>query len=378
MAEANASARKLRVGLISAAWGAYAHLPAWRALDDVEVVAICTSRQETAEKAAREHGIERAFWDHREMSRDPQIDIVDCGTRPDWRREMVLAALDAGKHVYNGIPFSESFESSRRLHEAWRRSGRVGCVDAFCEWVPAYRRMREMIDEGFLGTPFVCQAQFQLSLFNKPRVDFPYNWFQHGEHGCSALRNLGSHLLHSMLYLFGEVESVIGHDARYLPEWSFEDGSRVTPQSTDTAVLMLRFTSGMIATVQPSWVSVAPTGCMIEVNGSAGRLRLASEPPFPQHLATRLFASDADALRMEEVQLPADLRCLPNGSPLSTVSGAPESASMAWAFHDMLRAIREGGSCRPDFEQAWAVERILEAARRSQLSRAWVDLADVD
>ena len=34
----------LKVGIISGAWGAYAHLPAWRSLDDVEVVAICTSR----------------------------------------------------------------------------------------------------------------------------------------------------------------------------------------------------------------------------------------------------------------------------------------------------------------------------------------------
>ena len=49
---ARGSTGKLRVGLISAAWGAHAHLPAWRSLEDVEVVGICTSRRETAEKAA--------------------------------------------------------------------------------------------------------------------------------------------------------------------------------------------------------------------------------------------------------------------------------------------------------------------------------------
>src|ERR1700742_2661059 len=106
------SAGKLRVGLISAAWGAYAHLPAWRSLQDVEVVGICTSRRETAENAARKYHIERPFWDYHTLANDPDIDIIDCGTRPNWRRDMVLAALDAGKHVYNGIPFTESFESS--------------------------------------------------------------------------------------------------------------------------------------------------------------------------------------------------------------------------------------------------------------------------
>ena len=42
----------IRVGLFGAAWGAFAHLPAWRAIPGVEVVAVCTSRQETAEAAA--------------------------------------------------------------------------------------------------------------------------------------------------------------------------------------------------------------------------------------------------------------------------------------------------------------------------------------
>ena len=42
----------LKVGIISANWGAMAHLPAWRSLPGVEVTSICTSRQETAEAAA--------------------------------------------------------------------------------------------------------------------------------------------------------------------------------------------------------------------------------------------------------------------------------------------------------------------------------------
>jgi hypothetical protein len=44
---------RLKVGIISANWGVQAHLPAWRALsDDVEVAAICTAHQDTAEAAA--------------------------------------------------------------------------------------------------------------------------------------------------------------------------------------------------------------------------------------------------------------------------------------------------------------------------------------
>ena len=78
----------LRVGIISAAWGAKAHLPAWRSLDGVEVTAICTSRPETAAKAADDFKVARAFHDFRAMAADPEIDIVDCGTRPPLRFDM--------------------------------------------------------------------------------------------------------------------------------------------------------------------------------------------------------------------------------------------------------------------------------------------------
>jgi len=123
----------LRVGIISANWGAFAHLPGWRAVPGVEVVGICTSRRETAEAAAARCGIERAFWNAQEMAADPDIDIVDCGTRPSIREAMVLACLRNGKHVYNAIPFAASLDGARTLHDAWRQSGTVSVVDASSE-----------------------------------------------------------------------------------------------------------------------------------------------------------------------------------------------------------------------------------------------------
>jgi len=95
----------LKVGIISANWGAFAHLPGWRAVPGVEVVEICTSRRETAQAAAKKFGIMRPFWNVQTMAADADIDIIDCGTRPSIRQAMVLSALHNGKHVYNGTPF---------------------------------------------------------------------------------------------------------------------------------------------------------------------------------------------------------------------------------------------------------------------------------
>src|SRR4029453_14215304 len=86
-------AMTLRVGIISANWGAFAHLPAWRSLPDVEVTSICTSTPEPPEAARAGLGIPQPFWDAQAMIRSGEIDIVDCGTRPSVRHPMVLAAL---------------------------------------------------------------------------------------------------------------------------------------------------------------------------------------------------------------------------------------------------------------------------------------------
>lgn len=198
---------KLRIGIINANWGAMAHLSVWRSLPDVEVVGICTSRRETAEAAAQQFGVPRAFWDAEAMAAAAEIDIVDCGTRPNIRHSMVLAALRSGKHVHNGVPFAADIDQSRQLFETWQASDRVAVVDAFAQWLPAHRLAKEMFDDGFLGQLFAGTCMFNLGMFTPPNSQFPYNWFWQGGFGVSALRNLGSHALHLLIFLFGGLKS---------------------------------------------------------------------------------------------------------------------------------------------------------------------------
>ncbi len=365
---------RLKVGIISANWGAVAHLPAWRAVPGVEVVGICTSRQETAEAAAARFGIPRAFWNAEAMCADPDIDIVDCGTRPGIRQDMVLAALRGGKHVYNGIPFAADLDGARSLHTAWKESGRVAVVDAFTQWVPAHRLAKQMIEQGFLGDPFAGTCMFDISLFNQPHPLFPYNWFAQGGLGVSAVRNLGSHALHTLLHLFGPVAELVAHDGQLLKEWRFPDGSAVAPQTNDFANALLRFESGMTMQFQISWSATVPRGWMLEAFGSKGRI-VTEAPTFPTSRDTTLqagllgggvesFIIPADMLETPEVGITADVR--------------PDAAHpMALSMHRMAQAIRGDGAAAPDFEQAWQVERIQEAVRRSNAERRWVKLDEI-
>lgn len=371
------SSTKLRVGIISANWGAMAHLPAWRGLPDVEVVGICTSRRETAQDAAQRFDIPKPFWDYRAMAASPDIDLVDCGTRPNIRRDMVLSCFANGKHVYNGIPFADTFDSARLLVDAQRKSGCVAMVDAFTQWVPAHRLMKEMIDQGYLGRAVQVDLEFHLPLFNPPQEMMKgFAWFAEPENGASALRNLGSHGLHMIVHLFGMPLSVVAVDARFVDEWRFESGDVFRPKVNDTATLLLQFASGMTAIVRNCWTPVAGKGWTLDVQGVSGRLRTEA-PLFPTRDDTTLFAAKRGDLALSPVAVPERYGTMA-GVDFGDRHPLPHARSMALGMRCMVDAIRDIWTpAELDFEQAWTVARILEAARRSVAEHAWIKLNTV-
>jgi predicted dehydrogenase len=367
---------KVRVGIISANWGVQAHLPAWRANSGAEVVAICTAHQDTAEAAAKSNDIPKAYWDYREMAADPDIDLIDVGTRPSLRYDMCMTALKAGKHVYNGVPFTDSMEHARDLKEAQLANRRVAAVDAYSEYLPPIAMAKELIDDGKLGQLFSLTCNLQMSLFNTATSQFPYNWFWERANGCSALRNLGTHALNILYYLFGEVAEVIGQDEQFLKEWKFLDtGEVLRPQIADTATVLLRFRNGAIGTLSTSWVAIAGSGFVLDAFGSNGRILLQGRDSFMPANDTALFYGKAGDMSVSEVDIPHRLK-RKNGIGVTGEDRTPIFA-MAMVFDDVLRAIRNGGDARPSFSQAYHVHCVIEAAHRSSQTRTWTDPASL-
>ncbi len=364
----------LRVGIISAGWGAFAHLPAWRAIKAVEVTAICTAHEDTARAAAARLGIARPFWDAAAMCADPEIDIVDCGTRPSLRKAMVIAALAHGKHVYNASPHAPDWAGALEIDAAWRASGCVGVVDAFSEWIPAHRQMHAMIEQDYLGRALGGTCHFNISLFNRPSKKFPYNWFGEAGQGVSAVRNNGSHALYMLLHLFGPVTELVADDTQILREWIFEDGDRVTPTTTDFANVTLRFQSGLTLQMQISWSMAVHDGWSIDVFGDKGRL-VAASPTFPTARDCTLHGGQVgDGLAPIAIN---DDFSHAHGVALHRQSDPQPSFPMALAMQRMVEAIGGGRSPSPDFARALEVERVLEAIARSNAKRCWVSLAEI-
>lgn len=308
------------------------------------------------------------------MCADPDIDIVDLGTRPSVRLPMVLAALAHGKHIYNACPHAPDWAGAKAIDAAWHKAGTIGVVDAFSEHIPALRKMRDLLDHGYAGTLLGGSCRFTLSLFNQPDKCFPYNWFADGTAGVSAIRNNGSHMLFMLQRLFGPVAELVADDRQILTRWTFSDGDSITPDTSDYTNIILRFATGIVLPMQISWSMTLHHGWMIDVFGTEGRL-VAESPTFPTTRDCTLRGGPLGG-EMQAIAIPKGLAADP-GVAIDGHSDPQPSYPIALSMRDMVRAIKGEAVASPDFAAALEVERLQEAIRLSALERRWVRAGDV-
>lgn len=363
--------KALRVGIVSANWSLKVHGAAWRRRPDVEVVGICTSREATARVAARDYSIPKAFWDHREMCADPDIDIIDVGTRPSIRVPIVRDVLAAGKHVYSALPFACSVEQAEDLVSIQQRNGVVGVVDAQFRWVPAAQQMKAMIDAGYIGKPLGFAVQLFLPLVSQqgrtyafsafsPAVD-PYYWLAERGTGAGGWRNFATHSLLFLTHLLGPIDTVTGMAAKGVEKWELPDGQTLLPENEDLGSATIRLANGAIGSVQAGWCVPDTEGFRIEVWGDKGRL-LISDPSFGNGAGQKLFAGDTRLMTFgqracSEVEIDQRFSAVPD----SRFGVDQPYVAMDWMFHNMIEAIRGNRPASPSFVEAAAAHRAVEA-----------------
>ncbi len=110
------SSKKLRVGLVGAGGIVkQKHLPGLKALPNVEVIAVCNARTESAQAVAKEFDIPEVFTDWAEMLDRRDIDVIWVGTPPVLHAPITISALEAGKHVFCQARMAMNLREGREM-----------------------------------------------------------------------------------------------------------------------------------------------------------------------------------------------------------------------------------------------------------------------
>ncbi len=143
----------LRIGIVGAGQVSRTrHLPGFRRLPGVKVVAICNRHRESAAQVAREFDIPRiyAYWE--ELIDDREIDAVVIGAWPYLHCPVTLAALDAGKHVLTQARMAMNAREAQRMLDKSRE-----CPTLTAMIVPSPHGLtgeafvRSLITDGYIG-----------------------------------------------------------------------------------------------------------------------------------------------------------------------------------------------------------------------------------
>ena len=157
----------VRYGLISTARiGFSAHVPAAKASTNSEIVAVSSRDLETAEAAARQHGIPLAFGSYQEMIESDEIDAVINTLPNSMHHEWTIKAAEAGKHILCEKPLSATMAEAREMKAA-AEANNVVLVEAFTpRWTRQSRTVRKLIADGEIGDVTYLESSLAFRMGN--------------------------------------------------------------------------------------------------------------------------------------------------------------------------------------------------------------------
>lgn len=146
------------VGLVGYKFMGRAHSNAYRQVHAIFpetpkplMKAICGRNESAVKSAAEQLGWEGYETDYHTLIGRDDIDLVDVSTPGYMHKEVVLAALKAGKHVYCEKPLANTLDEAAEMYRAWKAAGTISMINFNYRRVPAVQLAKKLIDEGRIG-----------------------------------------------------------------------------------------------------------------------------------------------------------------------------------------------------------------------------------
>jgi predicted dehydrogenase len=344
----------------------------------VNILGVATTSPETAERAAKEIGCDIWTDNYYELLACNDIDIVDCCVPNHKHADVVIAAAEAGKHIYCEKPLAINVAEGQRMVAAVEKAGVKTQMTFNFRFFPAITRARQLVDEGFLGRVFSFRGRYYRSSYideNKP-----LSWrLRKDISGGGALFDLGSHVLDVVYYLLGDFDSVLATMDTLIKERPLvaESTEKGSVDVDDIALMHLRMANETLGSVEVSRMGTGTTNDMqIEIFGDKGALRFNSvDPSWLEAYDTRDSDQPLGGMRgfrkVETVQRHAGQKSPDWSMPPGFVR------SHAECQYQFLKAIAEDTPTAPTLADGLKVQEVMEAAARSSIGGHWVSVAEV-
>ncbi|MBH0008686.1 Gfo/Idh/MocA family protein [Salinibacterium sp. SWN1162] len=365
--------KQLRVAVIGAGhWAVSSHIPGWQRDPRVEVVALADIDKEALKAAAKDFGIERTVTNYRELLDDPSIDVIDVATGNAMHFEISMAAIAAGKHVLCEKPVNSDYTETRRAAALAAAKGVKTKLGFTFRFAPAIQYAKHLIDQGFIGEPYIFNGYEQNSQWLDPQTPLRQAETDADTSviAVSSIEGYGAPIIDIMhWWLDAPMTAVVGTMRNFVPERMVrETGSMHRMNIDDGDMWIAEFEHNRLGSIQSSYVTVGNfPGIEARIYGSEGAIivRLVEE----RGICQTIKVAKKDQVEFEEIEIPEAF--------------FPEDGASTedWPFlfysnlcKDFTTEILSGDSVNQgDFVQGALVQETINAFEKSFRDRAWCD-----
>lgn len=367
---------RLSIGLIGTGFMGKAHVfgfaTAPRVFDlpyDLHLHTVADITPQAAERARQSLGFDHATADWRSIIANPAIDLVDITAPNALHKDMALAAIAAGKHVYCEKPLAPLAADATEMANAAEARGvktQVG-FNYLCN--PMLALAKTMIAAGELGEIRSFRGLHAEDYMAD--ATSPYT-FRHDPAGGGALADIGSHALATAEFLCGNVTRVMGDCVTMIARRPDGYGGHKAVTVDDVGRAFLRFENGATGSIEGNWIA---TGRKMqhdfEVYGTKGALAFSQERFNELHYFNTADPRGRQGFRRIEASpdhAPYGLFCVAAGHQLG--------------FND-LKAIEVAGYVTAiaghapepfNFRKGARIQALVETIQRSTKAGQWLDM----
>jgi len=271
--------KKVCVGVIGLGYGAYVHLPVYQSLHDVEVTAIADSGLNKPSEAIRNIGYTGKYRSWKEIINDRKIDAVSIAVPPFAQKEIVCAALSAGKHVLCEKPFGKNLEEAKEMYELAKDSSLVNAVGFQFRMEPGINALKREIQNKTLGDILHIDVTWLTGGGAIPGAK--WSWKSDRDKGGGVLGGFVSHVLDYVQWMTNsEISSVNACSKILIPFRVDSDGISKKVTAEDSFDILCCLSNGAGINLRVSNCYKYALGHRIEVYGTSGRISFLHKMPY--------------------------------------------------------------------------------------------------
>jgi predicted dehydrogenase len=352
--------KTIGVGIIGVGgWATYGHLPAVQAVDGIRVVAVSSRTKAKAEDLAAEHRIDHSFDDYRELIAHPDVDLVVIPAPAPQHKDLVDAAIAAGKDVYSEWPLTTTTADSEELLTRAQGAGVRHVVGLQRRLSPSARFTKDLIAQGVVGEIHGVTMSVGVDAFGAEMPE-GHSWVLDPGNFVHLLPVYLGHFGDLLFRTVGAPETLTAVTSNHIPVVTLiETGEEVTSTVPTEVMAIGALRDGGLFSIQLEGGQKRKTGLQILITGSDGALRITNPKGFQNAEDNTVETMTGDATSFTTLPVPAQYDHLPKGDLDASVQ------DVAYLYAAYVADVHEGTSTAPDFGDGVRMHHLIDQVTRT-------------